>query len=152
MSADQFPSLSALLRQGMGDALSPAAHAFLDMLSEDIVFEFPFSLPDGIRALHGKDAVAAYLPKVAQLISIESMSLLRSILSKDGTTAVLEFSCKGYSNVNAARYDQDYVSVIELRDGLIRRYRDYWNPLIVMTASGSAHLANGVLKGENNAA
>ena len=28
-----------------------------------------------------------------------------------------------------APYEQSYVSVLTVRDGLIVRYRDYWNPL-----------------------
>ncbi|WP_432454883.1 MULTISPECIES: nuclear transport factor 2 family protein [unclassified Agarivorans] len=146
-SSDGFSSLSALLREGLGEALAPNAETLLDMLSEDILFEFPYALPDGIHSVEGKTAFTAYLQKVAGLLTVESMSLHRSILSTDGQNAVLEFSCKGHADNENARYDQDYVSVIDLKDGLISRYRDYWNPLVVMNAFGGAAQINKMLSG-----
>lgn len=141
----EFDSLSALLRQGLGDLLSPDAETLLDIMTEDIVFEFPFALADGIERLEGKQALAAYLPKVGELFTIEALVLHRAILSKDGQHAVLEFAGKAYANASGHRYDQTYISVLDLRDGLISRYRDYWNPLIVMTAADGGKAANATL-------
>jgi ketosteroid isomerase-like protein len=31
-------------------------------------------------------------------------------------------------------YNQRYISVIETREGRIVKYRDYWNPLILLRA------------------
>ena len=138
-SADPFPGLSALLRRALGDLLAQDARSLLEMCAEDIVFEFPFSPPGGPVTLKGKSALEAYLPAVATLITIETMSLGRVIVSDRGDAAVMEFSCKGYANQTGARYDQDYVSVLDLKDGLITRYRDYWNPLVVLSAMSGAH-------------
>lgn len=144
---DQIPSLSALLRAGLGDALAPGAEGLLDMMTEDVSFEFPFALPGGVQRLEGKAALAAYLPKVGVLFTIEGLSLHRTILSGDGRHAVIEFSGKAYANDGGARYDQDYVSVLDLRDGRISRYRDYWNPVILLAAVGDGERLNAVLKG-----
>ena len=76
-----------------------------------------------------------------------SRALELLVRAADGTNAVLEFSCKGTSHETGARYDQDYVSVLDLREGLISRYRDYWNPLTVLEAMGGADSANAALKG-----
>lgn len=145
---DQFPSLSALLREGLRDRLSADAETLLDMVTEDISFEFPFALPGGIRRVEGKAALAAYLPKVGALFTVEALILDRAILSDDGRHAVLEFTGKAYANATGARYDQDYVSVLDLRDGRIGRYRDYWNPLIVLAAAGGADKVNAALQSE----
>lgn len=145
---DQFPSLSALLREGLGDALAPDAQTLLDMVTDDIRFEFPFALPDGPKIIEGKQAFADHLPKVADLFTFESMKLDRAFLSADRRNAVVEFSVKAHATGSAARYDQDYVSVIDLREGLISRYRDYWNPLIVLSATGGVDALDAVLKGE----
>ncbi|WP_226575089.1 nuclear transport factor 2 family protein [Acuticoccus sediminis] len=144
---DQFPSLSALLREGLGDALRPGAETLLDMVTDDISFEFPFALPDGIEVIAGKAALAAYLPKVGKLFTIEALILDRAINSRDGRAGVLEFRSNAYANADGARYDQTYVSVVDLRDGLISRYRDYWNPLVVLSATGGSSAVNAVLKG-----
>jgi uncharacterized protein len=117
------------------------------MMTDDVSFEFPFALPDGIRVLDGKAALAAYLPNVGRLFAIEALNLQRSIIAGDGTAAVLEFSARAYAKETGARYDQSYISVVDLRDGLISRYRDYWNPLVVIAAVGGADKANAALKG-----
>ncbi|RUW31237.1 MULTISPECIES: nuclear transport factor 2 family protein [unclassified Mesorhizobium] len=139
---DLFPSLSALLRQALGDVLAPDARTFLDMCTDDILFEFPFTPPGGTSRLDGKAALEAYLPTVATLITIESMALGRVLVSAQSDAAAIEFSCKGYANQTGARYDQDYVSMLDLKDGRIARYRDSWNPLVVLAASAGSHAAN----------
>ncbi|MCF3934065.1 nuclear transport factor 2 family protein [Acuticoccus sp. M5D2P5] len=146
---DQFPSLSALLREGLGEALAPGAETLLDMMTDDVSFEFPFSVPGGIEIIDGKAALEAYLPKVGELFTIEALTLERAFVSSDGHNGVLEFTSKAYANATGARYDQTYVSVVDLRDGLISRYKDYWNPLVVLSATGGADAVNSVLKGAN---
>ncbi|KQQ59613.1 ketosteroid isomerase [Rhizobium sp. Leaf311] len=132
---EAFPSLSSLLQQALGDLVSAEATSFLDMCDDNIVFEFPYA-PDGLtERLVGKAALEAYLPTVADLLTIETMSLNRVIIAAGSEAATIEFSCKGYSNETGARYDQIYVSVIDLKGGLITRYRDYWNPVILLSAT-----------------
>lgn len=135
---DHFPSLSALLREGLGDAIRPEAAGLLDMMTDDISFEFPFAVPGGPTVIEGKATLAEYLPKVGKLFTIEALRLDRAILSADGRHAVLEFTGKAHANKDGARYDQTYISVIDIRGGLISRYRDYWNPLIVLSATEGA--------------
>lgn len=134
-SNDVFPSLSSLLRQALGDLISAEATSFLDMCDQDIVFEFPYA-PEGFNErLIGKAALEAYLPTVADLLTIESMSLSRAIIGSGSDAATIEFNCYGYSNATGARYDQTYVSVVDLKGGLIKRYRDYWNPIVLLSAT-----------------
>ncbi len=35
-------------------------------------------------------------------------------------------------------YHQRYISVVQMKDGKIFRFRDYWNPLIVLEAMKEA--------------
>jgi ketosteroid isomerase-like protein len=137
-STDQFPSLSTLLRQALGEALASDADTLLEMCAEDVVFEFPYHPPGFTERLEGRAALETYLPTVSKLISIESMTLKHAFISAEGDAAAIEFSCKGHSPDTGARYDQDYVSIIELKNGRISRYRDYWNPLVVLSALESA--------------
>lgn len=140
--AATFESLSGLLMHAFGDAVfSTEAENLLDLMTEDVVFDFPFPMPGGIRTLNGKDALRDYLPKVGAALHIESLSLERAFLSEDRQKGVIEFCCKGQSKTSHTRYDQSYVSLIDLRDGLICRYRDYWNPLIAVTALADTDLA-----------
>ncbi len=59
-NSDPFPHLTSLLRQGISHALYLNA-SFLDMIAEDIVFEFPYALPDGVQVLNGKKSLKNYL-------------------------------------------------------------------------------------------
>ncbi|WP_299475818.1 nuclear transport factor 2 family protein [uncultured Roseibium sp.] len=134
---NSIPSFGAMLRGALGDAIiARAGENFLEMCHEDIVFQFPFAPEGTVRELHGRDAMAAYLPKVGELIDFESMSPAIAHRSTDGVTFVLEFSCKGKGAKTGGRYDQDYISVIRLQNGRIVRYRDYWNPLVLLNAVG----------------
>jgi ketosteroid isomerase-like protein len=45
--------------------------------------------------------------------------------------AIIEMTMTGTVTATGAPYEQSYVSVLTVRDGLIARYRDYWNPLRV---------------------
>ncbi|AEI44525.1 hypothetical protein KNP414_06001 [Paenibacillus mucilaginosus KNP414] len=36
-------------------------------------------------------------------------------------------------------YNQTYISVVETKDGLITRYRDFWNPLVAIESVGSVN-------------
>ncbi|MEW2918410.1 nuclear transport factor 2 family protein [Ruegeria sp. ANG10] len=140
-----IPSFGAMLRDALGDAIiADAGENFLDMCDEDIVFEFPFSPEGSVRELRGRDAMAAYLPKAGGLISFESMSPAITHVARDGETFVLEFSCKGAGE--AGRYDQNYISVIEVKDGRITRYRDYWNPLVLLNAVGGIEVLKSKLE------
>lgn len=72
--------------------LSPDAATLLDMMRDDIVFEFPFPVPNGVRRIEGKAALKDYLPIVGAVLSIDVLTLKRSFVAQCRTIAVLEFS------------------------------------------------------------
>jgi uncharacterized protein len=43
--------------------------------------------------------------------------------------AIIEMTMPGTVTATGAPYEQSYVVVLTVRDGLIARYRDCWNPL-----------------------
>jgi uncharacterized protein len=136
-NTDTIPSFGAMLRHALGDAVAPnAGDDFLAMCADDIVFQLPYVPVGTVTELRGKDVIAEYLPKVGALITFESMGVPIIHPSKDGETFILEFSCKASGANTDTRYDQDYISVIRVRGGLIVHYRDYWNPLILLEAVG----------------
>lgn len=129
----KFDSFSDLLRGALGERLSPA-DTLLGLFADDVVFEFPFT-PEGLpKRLDGVAAVANHLHKLGPLIAFGPMTL-RDVHAS-GETVILEFSCTGQGVHTGAPYNQDYISVVSLRNGRIARYRDYWNPLVVLAALG----------------
>lgn len=54
----------------------------------------------------------------------------------DPSVACVELSIRGTMAGSGAPYNQRYVVIFETQDGLIKHYREYWNPLVVMNAYG----------------
>jgi uncharacterized protein len=142
--SDKFDSFSDLLRAALGDRLDPA-DSLLGLFADDVVFEFPYA-PDGLpRRLDGTAALAAHLEALGPLLSFGPMEL--GNVHTDGATVIFEFSCSGEGVATGAPYNQAYISVVALRDGRIARYRDYWNPLVVLTALGGTEAAAAAFAG-----
>ena len=133
MAENQTMKLFAeLLRSSMGDQLVPEAVSFLDMLAEDAVMEFPFAPPGLPACLDGKAAIRNHVESLGGMLQIGSFS--SPTIHRTPSGFVLEFTCLGVGTQTGRAYNQEYVSVITLRDGRIVRYRDYWNPLHVLDA------------------
>jgi uncharacterized protein len=140
MMSDKFDSFSDLLRAALGERLAPA-DSLLDMFTDDVLFEFPYA-PDGLK---GTCALAAHLEKLGPLLTFKPMHL--GNVHAVGETVIFEFSCTGQGVKTGAPYDQAYISVVTLREGRIARYRDYWNPLVVLTALGGTEAAAAAYAG-----
>jgi ketosteroid isomerase-like protein len=123
---------AALLRSSLGDQLAPGAVSFTDMLADDAVMEFPYAPPGLPKVLNGKAAIRKHVEALGGTIRVEQFS--SPVVYQTPTGFVIEFSCSGIATQTGRPYNQEYVSVITLRDGLIVRCRDYWNPLIVLQA------------------
>ena len=72
---------------------------------------------------------------------IDGVSGVSEIDVVDPHIIVLEFYGKGIGLLTGELYEQRYISVIHMRDRLIAKYRDFWNPLeIIRVAKGSDSL------------
>lgn len=141
----KFDSFSGLLRGALGDRLVDATTT-IDLFTDDVIFEFPYA-PEGLpRKLVGRTALAGHLARLGPLLEFDEMTL--GDVYPSGQTVVFEFSCRGRGTTTGAAYNQNYVSVIRLREGRIAHYRDYWNPLVVLSALGGAEKAATAFAGE----
>ncbi|MBU8538861.1 nuclear transport factor 2 family protein [Falsiroseomonas tokyonensis] len=142
--ADKFDSFSDLLRAALGGRLASSG-SLLGLFTHDVIFEFPYA-PDGLpKRLEGKAALAAHLERLGPLLTFGPMELGKVYAVKE--TVVFEFSCTGEGVATRAPYDQLYISVVTLREGRIAHYRDYWNPLVVLTALGGTEAAAAAYAG-----
>lgn len=139
-------SLSGLLRRTIGDRLAPNANGFLEMCADDIVWEFPFAPAGGIDRLEGKAAVTAYLPKVGVLFTLSGGRLTATHRTRDADVAILEFEVTGTGNATGLPYDQRYIVVVTTRHGRIVHFKDYWNPLTLLSAVGGEDALAAALK------
>ncbi len=142
--AENFDSFSDLLRAALGERLAFSG-SFLGLFTQDVIFEFPYA-PDGLpKRLEGTAALAAHLERLGPLLTFGPMELGR--VYAVGETVIFEFSCSGEGVTTGAPYDQRYISVVTLREGRIAHYRDYWNPLVVLTALGGTEAAAAAYAG-----
>lgn len=142
---DKFDSFSDLLRGALGSRLTTDLE-MADLFTQDVVFEFPYA-PEGLpRRLDGMAALADHLTRLAPMLKMRAFTLHAVHPSDD--TVIVEFSCDGSGVSTGLPYNQDYISVVTLRDGRISRYRDYWNPLVVLSALGGAQAATMAYAGE----
>ena len=103
--------------------------ALLDLCADDVVFEFPFAPPGRPLRVEGKPALGEYLKALSGRVRLEGVSNLEVHETVKPDVAIIEMTMTGTVTATGAPYEQSYVSVLTVRDGLIARYRDYWNPL-----------------------
>ena len=143
--AGKFNTFGDLLKGALGSALI-ATDDVLNLFAEDVAFEFPYA-PDGFpKGFDGRDRLAAHLARLGPLLVFDRFDLEASHIA--GDTAVLEFTCKGRGVDTGIAYDQTYISVVTLRGGRIARYKDYWNPLVVLAALGGIEAAAALTGGD----
>jgi uncharacterized protein len=107
------------------------AGALVDLCADDVVFEFPFAPPGRPARVEGKLALGDYLKGISGRVRLEGVSNLEIHETVKPEVAIIEMTMTGTVTATGAPYEQSYVSVLTVRDGLIARYRDYWNPLRV---------------------
>ena len=118
---DKFDSFSGLLRGALGDRLR-AGSEIVDLFTEDVVFEFPYA-PDGLpRRLEGLPALAVHLARLGPMLELGTFTL--HAVHRSERIVVLEFSCRGRGAATGLPYEQEYISVVSLRQGRIAHYRE----------------------------
>lgn len=137
--ADPVHSFSSMLKVGLGERIHPAAQTFVDMLADDAVMEFPYAPPGLPSRSFGRAAVHEHLTRLAKLIAFDRMSQPHVHETSDPETTIIEFEGHGRGVVTNEPYDQRYISVVRTAGGRIVQYRDYWNPLAVLSAVGDLH-------------
>ena len=118
-----------LLREGSWEAWS-------QLWAEDGLLEFPYA-PEGKPSTYqGRAAILAYMRSAAGGFSIDGIDSHKVHTMTDPSVACIELSIRGTMAGSGAPYNQRYVIIFETVDGKIKRYREYWNPLVVMNAYG----------------
>jgi len=105
--------------------------ALVDLCADDVVFEFPFAPPGRPTRVEGKPALGDYLKALSGRVRIEGVRNVEVHETIKPDVAIIEMTMTGSVTATGAPYEQSYVVVLTVRDGLIARYRDYWNPLRV---------------------
>ena len=118
-----------VFRRAVQHLLDKDMTAFTDLYAEDAVMEFPFAPPGRPGRLDGREAVRAYLAGYPDLLDVHRVHDVELHRTIDETVLVAEFAVSGTVVATGTAYTARYIAVLTIVDGLIRRYRDYWNPL-----------------------
>ncbi|GAB7039111.1 MULTISPECIES: nuclear transport factor 2 family protein [Catenuloplanes] len=113
----------ALLAHGMA--------AFTALYADDAVMEFPFAPPGRPQRLHGRAEVEAYLDGYTDMLDIRRIHDVVVHRTADPDVIVAEMAASGVVVATGKPYTARYVAVLTVTGGLIRHYRDYWNPLLL---------------------
>ncbi|CAL9406408.1 putative protein YesE [Streptomyces sp. enrichment culture] len=111
--------------------------AVADLWAEHGTAEFPFAEGDAPKRLTGREAVRAYLAGYPDLMDVRAIPAVTVHHTDQPDTIVVEFTAYGRTVATGAPYQLDYITVVTTHQGLISRYRDYWNPLAAASAAGT---------------
>ncbi|GAA1936508.1 nuclear transport factor 2 family protein [Streptomyces durmitorensis] len=105
--------------------------------ADDGTAEFPFAMGTSPRRLTGREEVRTYLGRLPELMDVREIPAVTVHHTERPDTIVVEFTGEGHTVSSGEAYRLDYIVVITVKDGLIHRYRDYWNPLATASAAGT---------------
>ncbi|HEY1652841.1 MAG TPA: nuclear transport factor 2 family protein [Acidimicrobiales bacterium] len=135
-SADEVRQRTLEVAQAYLVLLGQNLDEWIELWHEDGALEFPFAPTGRPDSYHGKQDILAYMKAASGRIVTEGVENLRVHPGADPEVLVAELATRGHLSTTGARYDQRYVCVFEMRDGLLWRYREYWNPLVSIEAYG----------------
>ncbi|MBR8743950.1 nuclear transport factor 2 family protein [Nocardiopsis sp. MG754419] len=133
-------SPTAVFHRAGEHLLSHDMRAFTALYAEDAVMEFPFAPPGAPRRLDGREEIEAYLAGYTDMLDVRNIDEVTVHRTTDPDVIIAELAVSGRKVPDDAPYTARYVAVLTISGGLIRHYRDYWNPLDFPTTDMEAAL------------
>jgi uncharacterized protein len=133
-------------RQLLDLLLAKDMDAIAELWAQDGTAEFPFAEGASPGRLAGREAVRAYLAGYPELMDVHAVPEITVHRTERPDTIIAEFTARGRTVRTGEPYRLDYVTVVTTREGLITRYRDYWNPLAAASAAGALPELLGALR------
>ena len=104
---------------------------YFDTIADDAVFEFRYHFPGYPAVVEGRKALMDLY--AGYTMTLESAGGLVVHHDRDASVITLEYEVHGKSP-SGHTYDNRFVSVVEIRDRKITRWRDYMDSLAAMIA------------------
>ncbi|KQQ82532.1 phenazine biosynthesis protein PhzA/PhzB [Xanthomonas sp. Leaf131] len=127
-----------LLRRSLDTFLAKDMKGWADLCADDVVAEFPFAPEGSPRRIEGRTALYDYLRNYPDAIDVRELPTMRIYATDDPNVAIAEWSASGRVLSNGNPYEMSYATFATFRDGLMVRYREYWNPQAFMAAMSGA--------------
>ncbi|WP_404369575.1 nuclear transport factor 2 family protein [Corallococcus coralloides] len=123
------PDLSRLMDAHLA-LIATDVERWLALFADDAVVEFPYAPSLGRPSrLEGIEAIRAYFAPITKHFQGLTFTDVRRYPGVDSTTGWLEVHGAATLHPGNIPYEQDYVMRVQVRDGRIVHYREYWNPL-----------------------
>ncbi len=107
---------------------------WIELFHEDAVFEYPYAPPGFPQRYVGKQAMFEQFKDFPKMFRFHEFADVQMHQTLDPDLLVVEFLGRGEVLTTGKPYNQRYISVVQMKDGKIFHYRDYWNPLVVLEA------------------
>ncbi|MFC4102410.1 nuclear transport factor 2 family protein [Paenibacillus xanthanilyticus] len=99
--------------------------AWVELWEEEGIFEFPYGPAGSQPKKIGKLELYDYMKEFPNRFDVSFTELIFHPMA-DPELVVAEFKAVGKHRETGNPHNQTYVSVVEMRDGRIRHYRDFW--------------------------
>lgn len=129
-------SVEAMLLNALDALKSGNVEPWVGMFADDGVMEFPYAPPGYTPRLEGKAAIADYMKSYPDHVAVREVIPGRMLWC--GSVMVVEFTLEARAVPTGRDFRMQYVGVIDVEAGRIKRYRDYWNPLVAIEAMGGS--------------
>ena len=107
---------------------------WIELFHDDIIWEYPYAPPGFPQELRGKAAMTERFQDFPKTFRFDEFTDMQMHQTLDSDTLIVEFLGRGEVLTTGKPYHQRYISVVQMKNGKIFRFRDYWNPLIVLEA------------------
>ena len=140
MKGNRYAGFSALdpffqvIQEGL-KGLVDGEHYF-DFLTDNVTFDFMYRFPGYPSHVEGRDDLIALYRGYGDTLTLERMSGLVVHRTVDPSVVILEYSSHGHGTKTGLPYNNHYISVVTIENRKIIGWRDYLDPLTVLTTLG----------------
>ncbi len=128
-------SITARLTQFLTNVINSKHSDLMEMLTDDAVIEFPYHLPTTPAQLVGKPEIERFFAGFGDFLVLEEIRPIAAHETADPNVGILEYEGFGKATKTERPYRQRYITVLTFRNGQIRHWKDYWNPMSVLDAT-----------------
>ncbi|TWJ45670.1 putative PhzA/B-like protein [Bacillus paralicheniformis] len=129
-------TITDVVEQFLQSMLEKDMEKWIQLWDQDAVFEHPYAPPGFPKKLEGKSAIYEYIKDFPEKIDIVRFTAPTIHQMANTGYAAVEFECEGTVCETGLPYNQQYISLVNMKEGKIVHYKDYWNPLTVIESFG----------------
>ncbi len=122
------------------------ARGWCDLFADDGVLEFPYAPPGWNTRFEGRETIWSHMQLFPEHLTVRFTDV-SFYETADPDLCIGEFHGSGKAIKAGGKLEQDYISVLKVKDGKIVLYRDFWNPLRHLEALGGADAAAKIVQG-----